>query len=136
MLVPIPSSVKDDLSGLLDQLREGEPQESIDQRRAPNNLVFAKEGDAYGSDDEWYDDDEGDDYGEFDPNKTSFSFNDDNGDFDPNKTVGVPRGKERHGKRSEKPAAVTFREDFQGTRVFVQGLPEEATWQDVRHDNI
>ena len=26
----------------------------------------------------------------------------------------------------------TFREDFQGTRVFVEGLPQSASWQDVK----
>lgn len=33
-----------------------------------------------------------------------------------------------------KPDEVTFKEDFQGTRVFVQGLPEQATWKDVSHE--
>ena len=26
----------------------------------------------------------------------------------------------------------TFREDFQGTRVFVDGIPKSASWQDVK----
>ena len=25
-----------------------------------------------------------------------------------------------------------FREDFQGTRVFVEGLPKSSSWQDVK----
>ena len=124
--------VGSDLEGLVEQLKSLEqnlekegislPEEKIGERsihgqsQGASNLVFAKEDGDEDSDDEWYDDED-----------------DEEEKYDPNRTVGVPkdRGQSRRGG-----GAATFREDFQGTRVFVQGLPEEATWQDVRHNCI
>jgi len=51
-------------------------------------------------------------------------MNDDDKIVDPNQTVSGPS--------SEEPKRNTFREDFQGTRVFVQGLSEDTTWQELK----
>jgi len=105
----------------------------------PRNLVFAKEdGD---DDDEWGDDE---DYDGWDDDE-----DDDNEEgFDPNQTVGVPqrqkkgdapqyerkskRGSPQYERQSEREDIVTFKEDFQGTRVFVQGLSKDATWKNLK----
>jgi len=115
--------VEDDLAALVDHLKDPNAGDSTTSReqmgkgiksanRLPRNLVFAKEGDDDDYDDDKWDDDD----------------DDDDDEFDPNKTVAVPR-KKRPDKRTN---AITFKEDFQGTRVFVQGLPEEATWKDLK----
>jgi len=109
---------EDELSGLANHLKtgeEGEPsrKEMVGKRvknvgRMPRNLVFAKEEDE--DDDEWDDD------------------NDEDDGFDPNKTAGVPQYKREKRQKED----TTFKEDFQGTRVFVQGLPEDADWKDLK----
>ncbi|KAL7530640.1 hypothetical protein ACHAXR_003605 [Thalassiosira sp. AJA248-18] len=42
------------------------------------------------------------------------------------------RRQPRPERTSKTERLVTFKEDFQGTRVFVQGLPKEATWQELK----
>jgi RNA recognition motif. (a.k.a. RRM, RBD, or RNP domain) len=37
-----------------------------------------------------------------------------------------------YSSRGEERPVRTFRQDFRGTRVFVQGLPPDATWQDLK----
>lgn len=130
--------VEDDLGGLINQLttverrdpnktqmgkKTKEGQEKAGSRdgsqRMPGNLVFAKEQDT--DDDDWDDEDVEDD------------------EDDPNKTVGAPRY-ENQIKESTSPSyrikdnrdSVTFKEDFQGTRVFVQGLTKDTTWKDLK----
>lgn len=118
--------VEDDLSGLLDQLKTPEGGESASGKdvgkkmkglnKQSGNVVFAEQGadDEEDSDDEWYDDESDD-------------------ESDPNKTVAPSRRempKPNKGKGTD--AAVTFKEDFQGTRVFVQNLPEQASWKDLK----
>ena len=70
-------------------------------------------------------------------------FDEDNNDetdtgFDPNKTAPVnPQGKKLEDKRDKKSrhansaTQVDTPDDFLATRVFVQGIPKDATWQDV-----
>jgi hypothetical protein len=132
------NEMKDDLSGLVNHLKsleagneaktvEREKMQNLNRQTGPKNLVFAKDGEEE-SDDEWGDDEdyeeESDDDGDYDDNDL------DDDDFDPNTTTArtPPINRSRSGGD-----ATSFREDFQGTRVFVQGLPEEATWKDVRH---
>jgi hypothetical protein len=54
--------------------------------------------------------------------------------FDPNQTV-MPAPKEKvHGKKSKggsKSKWGAAEDNFRSTRVFVQGIPKDATWQDV-----
>jgi len=65
---------------------------------------------------------------------------DDNGDGDNQKLpirMRRQRKAESHSRSDESENAgdgdaKTFREDFQGTRVFVQGLPSHTTWQDLK----
>lgn len=45
---------------------------------------------------------------------------------DPNQTVGTPSPEEPVSERK------TFKEDFLGTRVFVQGLSQRTTWQELK----
>lgn len=123
----------DDLAGIVDQLKTGEGgkayekklgkryNEQKDLNTPPSNLVFAAEGDE-DDDDGWNDDDDEDE------------------GFNPNQTTGVPQyepKKKRDGApQYEKPTKskddATFKEDFQGTRVFVQGLPKDADWKDLK----
>lgn len=126
-------NVEDELAGLVGQLKPTEGGESNNEKKMgkktkdhnelPNNLVFAKEDDK--DDDGWDDDDVEDD------------------EVDPNKTVGEPRSEprsERQKRRKEKYPkgeskgndSITFKEDFQGTRVFVQGLAKDATWKELK----
>lgn len=133
---------EDDLAGIVDRLKAGYGEQTNyeermakryneertekktnDLNKRPSNLVFATEGDEE-EDDEWDEEDDEDDQG-----------------FDPNQTAGVPRY-ERQNKRRDAPQHqrqnrrednVTFKDDFQGARVFVQGFSPDETWQDVRH---
>ena len=97
----------------------------------PKNLVFAKEGeDDSDSDEEW--------------------DSDDDDEIDPNSTADVPEyeieGEERQPQKRKKKRNsnnqsenANFRDDFLGTRVFVQNLPEEADWKELKdhfQDNI
>ena len=118
----------DNLAGLVDHLKSMENKDrQVEKKKSkprgggePNNLIFAKEGEEDSdSDEEWGSDDEYD---------------------DPNSTAKVPeyeiQGEKRPpGKGSSGRKDFQLRNgnqiDFQGTRVFVQGLPEEATWKDV-----
>ncbi|KAL7535483.1 hypothetical protein ACHAWF_005179 [Thalassiosira exigua] len=97
----------------------------------PRNLVFAGEGEV--DDDEW---DEADD-DEFEGYDSEVNYNKSDSkdeEFDPNQTAGVPQSEpqQRRAKRENRRSNVTFRDDFQGTRVFVQGLPKEATWKELK----
>lgn len=83
----------------------------INAKRMPNNLVFEEEG----PDEYSVVNDQKDDVKQ--SSRTAKTT------FDPNVTPEVVPASSR-----------SFKEDFQGTRVFVQGLPKEATWQDVRLD--
>lgn len=100
--------------------------------KMPGNLVFAKEGEE--DDDDWDDAHDDDFDSDDDEDDDGISSN----GSDPNQTVDIPRFEKKPAKspRFEKPAKSqegdTFREDFQGTRVFVQNLPKEATWQDLK----
>jgi len=127
--------VEDDLSGLLDQLKTpeaGDVSTSGKQLgKMPGNLSYAKEGedDDEDDDDEWYDDEDDD---ESDPNKTVAPAQ-----RMPTKrtNTSADTGTKRFSQRADndnRPDAVTFKEDFQGTRVFVQGLPEEASWKELK----
>ena len=95
---------------------------------SPDSLVFAKEGeDDSDSDEEWDSDDD---------------------EIDPNSTAGIPeyeiegegpqkRKKKRNSNKQAENA--NFRDDFLGTRVFVQNLPEDADWKELKdhfQDNI
>ncbi|KAL9190747.1 hypothetical protein ACHAXT_000453 [Thalassiosira profunda] len=136
----------EDLAGLLDQLKniEGEdpPKRAEKSQGPPANLVFASEDDE--DDDDWYEAEDADfDEGEIDDEDVEYP-----GEFDPNRTAGIAgdepaverrRPERRSGRADGSEGAggagkreVTFKEDFQGTRVFVQGLPEEATWKDLK----
>jgi len=94
---------------------------------SPNNLVFAKEGeDDSDSDEEW--DSDSDD--EIDPNSTSGISEYEIEGEEPQKM------KRSDNKQSEN---ANFRDDFLGTRVFVQNLPEDADWKELKdhfQDNI
>lgn len=96
-----------------------------------SNLVFAMDGEEE-SDDEWDSDDE--DIVSFDSNGLEFDESDDYFD-DPNETNNAPAPIGNQPPGRVEPATTTtqtFKEDFQGTRVFVQGLPVEATWKDLK----
>ena len=125
----------EDLVGLVDKLKNMDAGPSGSSKTgaatsAPSNLVFAKENEH--DDDEWYDvdDDEfegGDSDGEEDEDVKQDAV-------DPNQTFGMPEYEvSEESPRNSRKSDVTFKEDFQGTRVFVQGLPEAANWQDVSH---
>lgn len=123
--------VEDDLGGLVDQLGtiQGEPGMGSDaaerrkrnnsKTRMPSNLVFEQENDQDG--DGWDDDYDEDEYA------------------DPNQTVGMPKRERSHrGKKTvningEDDDTATFKDDFRGTRVFVQGLGKDTDWKDVRY---
>jgi len=96
---------------------------------SPNNLVFAKEGeDDSDSEEEWDSDDD-----EIDPNSTSGipEYEIEGEEPQPQK-----RTKKRNNKQAEN---ANFRDDFLGTRVFVQNLPEDADWKELKdhfQDNI
>ncbi len=98
----------------------------LNRRSGGNNIIFANDGEEE-SEDEWDSDD--DDIDDIDI---------DDG-FDPNETVESPlsggdvrpSGGEGSTMAGATKGASSFVEDFRGTRVFVQGLPEEATWKDV-----
>lgn len=58
---------------------------------------------------------------------------DDEGYHDPNQTL-MARPKEKGAKKTSRESRSkrgTDEDNFQSTRVFVQGIPKEATWQDV-----
>eukprot|EP00804_Cyclotella_cryptica_P006486 CCRYP_012784-RA/>CCRYP_012784-RA protein AED:0.09 eAED:0.09 QI:0/0/0/1/1/1/2/0/532 len=94
------------------------------QDRLPPNLQFLEEVPGVEDWDEEYIDDEDDD------------DDDDVEEFDPNKTVAASprndRGKNKGKRGGSDPAQTTLNDDFQATRVFVQGLPKDATWQDLK----
>ena len=92
---------------------ENVKKEKKNRRNLPRNLVFLKEGE--GDDDDFDDDD----------------FDDDDFDDDDD---GREDGDRNHERNKGKKSATTFKDEFQGTRVFVQGLPTEATWKDVRRE--
>jgi RNA recognition motif-containing protein len=113
----------------------------LNRQSGASNLVFAMDGEEE-SDDEWDSDDE--DIVTFDSNGLEFDESDDYFD-DPNETTDVPpppTGNRRNGgdgsggrtpgETSTPTSPTTLKEDFQGTRVFVQGLPVEATWKDLK----
>ena len=121
--------------------------DDLNRLSGTGNLVFAKDGEEE-SEDEWDSDDDGDTDGDGDDDGDDDDGDDD--ELDPNNTFDAPqppgaaastrRQQTSDGRTSSSgggpasasaPPAATFREDFQGTRVFVQGLPEEATWKDV-----
>jgi hypothetical protein len=85
--------------------------------QVPSNLQFLEQT---GDNEEW--------------DEECIDDSDDDEEYDPNKTVmALPRReKESIGGRGESARASTASgDDFRATRVFVQGLPKEATWQDV-----
>ena len=99
----------------------------LNRQSGASNLVFAMDGEEE-SDDEWDSDDE--DIVSFDSNGLEFDESDDYFD-DPNETNNAPPpiGNRPPGRTVETATTTTtptFKEDFQGTRVFVQGLPVEA----------
>ena len=103
----------------------------LNRQSGASNLVFAMDGEEE-SDDEWDSDDE--DIVSFDSNGLEFDESDDYFD-DPNETNNAPPpiGNRPPGRSVETATTTpTFKEDFQGTRVFVQGLPVEATWKDLK----
>lgn len=115
--------------------------EDLNRQLGVSSFVFAKDGEEE-SEDEWDSDD--DDVEEFDTaDGLEFEEGDDDC-FDPNETADIPPPSDnRHigGERIVETAPVTttmttttttFNDNFQGTRVFVQGLPEEATWKDLK----
>ena len=124
-------SGEENLDGLVNQLSSLERSsdgKDDDDAPAPSNLVFAKEGeDDSDSDEEWDSDEE---------------------EYDPNSTVGVPSSQvkpqqqQQQSRNKEDSKTQRLKEfqlknsgnqiDFQGTRVFVQGLPEHATWKDLK----
>ncbi|KAL7467531.1 hypothetical protein ACHAXS_007774 [Conticribra weissflogii] len=79
-------------------------------KKIPSNLTFEEED----SGEEEYSSDE-EDKSEHVAQKSAKKI------FDPNVTAELPTTSPR-----------SFREDFQGTRVFVQGLPKEADWKDLK----
>ena len=104
--------------------------QDLNREAVPRNLVFAKSGEEE-SDDEWGDDEDYEQEEEDEEDDQDDDGYDDNNsgdyDMDPNKTARAPQtNRSRSGGDTK-----SFKEDFQGTRVFVQGLPEEATWKDV-----
>lgn len=132
------NETRDDLAGLVNHLKSLEagndaktdPKratiQDLNRRTGPKNLVFAKGGEE-DSDDEWGDDE---DYEEEDDDSDNDDNDIDDYDIDPNTTSRAPPI-----NRSKSVGDTTsFKEDFQGTRVFVQGLPEEATWKDVSYN--
>lgn len=103
--------------------------QDLDRQAAPRNLVFAKGGEEE-SDDEWGDDEDYEEEEEDDDDQDDSDYDgNDSGDYDldPNKTARAPQIIRSKGGGE----TASFKEDFQGTRVFVQGLPEKATWKDV-----
>jgi hypothetical protein len=85
--------------------------------KLPPNLAFLKQnGDTEEWDNEEIDDEEDDEDDEFDPNHTV---------LEPRK-AGKSVDKRETGGRQKK-----SQDDFQSTRVFVQGIPKDATWQEV-----
>ena len=99
----------------------------INAHSMPSNLKFMKYTDYSEEWDEEIIDDDDDDNN--DATDTG---------FDPNKTVPVnPQGKKLEDKRDKKSrhansaTQVDTPDDFLATRVFVQGIPKDATWQDV-----
>lgn len=126
----------DELAGLVNHLKslEAGNDASIDPKRErmqdpncqirPKNLVFAKDREEE-SDNEWGDDE---DYEEEEGEDDNDDSDLEDYNSDPNTTARAPQ---MDRSRSGGGETVSFKEDFQGTRVFVQGLPEEATWKDV-----
>ncbi|KAL3785289.1 hypothetical protein ACHAWO_005088 [Cyclotella atomus] len=59
-----------------------------------------------------------------------------NEDFDPNQTaMSVPKEKARGSKKSREASKskwVAAEDNFRSTRVFVQGIPKDATWQELK----
>lgn len=82
----------------------------------PSNLQFMQQtGDAEDWDDEILDDDE-------------------EGDDDPNQTFAATSRKETGRKKSGRESRSergSGGDDFRSTRVFVQGIPKDASWQEV-----
>ena len=96
-----------------------------DNSKVPSNLSFMEQtGDSEEWDEEIVEDE---DDGVFDPNETV--------DFNPNETdLDRPKSDRVKRRRQEKeiePRRNAPQDDFQATRVFVQGIPKDATWQDV-----
>lgn len=89
--------------------------------RLPPNLQFLEEVPGVEAWDEEYieDGDEDEDDNEFDPNKTV------------NVSPKIDREKSKRKRGGADPAQTPLKDEFQATRVFVQGLPKDATWQDV-----
>ena len=94
---------------------------NIDDEKVPSNLQFLQQtGDSEDWDDEIIaDEDEENDNGGFDPNHTVFA---------------KPKAENTSAKTKDKETRLKKhapQDDFQSTRVFVQGIPQDATWQDV-----
>ncbi len=112
----------------------------LGRRSGGKNIIFANDGEEE-SEDEWDSDDDDDDIDDdeidvddigFDANETVDSpFSDENarsgGEGGGTRGEGAAKGM----ASSSSSSSSSFVEDFRGTRVFVQGLPEEATWKDV-----
>ncbi|KAL7487264.1 hypothetical protein ACHAW6_012863 [Cyclotella cf. meneghiniana] len=90
--------------------------------RLPPNLQFLEEVPGVEAWDEEYieDEDEDEDDNEFDPNKTV------------NVSPKIDREKSKRKPGGADPTQNPLKDEFQATRVFVQGLPKDATWQDLK----
>lgn len=88
--------------------------------KLPPNLAFLKQnGDTEEWDNEEIDDEEDDE-------------DDEDDEFDPNHTVlEPPKAGKSVSKRETGDRQKNSQDDFQSTRVFVQGIPKDATWQEV-----
>ena len=101
-----------------------------DNLNVPSNLSFMKQTD---DSEEWDEEivNEEEDH-VFDPNETV--------DFDPNQTVlNQPKARKSKGRRQEREFESKRNvpeDEFRATRVFVQGIPKDATWQDVSLDSV